>query len=68
MSVDGRSLAWFDARGSVALRMFTLLLLLLAGSVYMFVWCELYTPRWYCGRLRCRYGLLISNSDRTILD
>ncbi len=58
---------WFDPQRSVVLRLYTILLLLFAGNLYMYVWCELYTPRWYNGPLRNRYGLLISNSDNNVL-
>lgn len=58
---------WFDPQRSAVLRLYTVLLLLFASGTYMYVWCELYTPRWYSGPLRNRYGLLISNSDNNIL-
>jgi hypothetical protein len=58
---------WFDPRGSIVLRIYTFLLILFAGNVYMYVWCELFTPRWYDGPLRNRYGVLISNGDNSVL-
>ena len=58
---------WFDPQRSVVLRLYIILLLLFAGNLYMYVWCELFTPRWYNGPLRSRYGLLISNSDNNVL-
>ena len=56
-----------DPHRSVALRLCTILLLLFAGNLYMYVWCELFTPRWYSGPLWNRYGLLISNGDNSVL-
>ena len=61
------NVTWFDPRRRIVLRIYALLLLLLAGNVYMYVWCELFTPRWYSGPLRNRYGLLISNGDYNVL-
>jgi hypothetical protein len=58
---------WYDPQRSVVLKLYTILLLLFAGGTYMYVWCELYTPRWYSGPLRSRYRLLISNGDNNIL-
>ncbi len=57
---------WFDPQRSVVLRVYAILLLLFAGGTYMYVWCELYTPRWYNGPFRSRYGLLISNGDYNV--
>ena len=67
MAERSLSVMWFDPRGSIVLRVYAILLLLLASGVYMYVWCELYTPRWYSGPLRNRYGLLISNGDYNVL-
>lgn len=59
---------WYDWRPSRARRLFVLLLLLFAGSTYMYVWCELFTPRWYSGRFSSWLGMLPSNSERRMFD
>lgn len=67
MASGSLNVMWYDPRRSLALRLYTILLLLVASGPYLYVWCELYTPRWYSGPLRYRYGLLISNSDNNVL-
>jgi hypothetical protein len=59
---------WFDCQRSVALRAVVLYMLLFASGSYMYVWCELFTPRWYNGRLAGRFGLLLANSARLLLE
>ena len=67
MAGRSQSVMWYDPQRSVVLRLYTILLLLFAGGAYMYVWCELFAPRWYNGPLRGRYGLLISNGDNNVL-
>lgn len=67
MAERSLNMAWFDPRHNVVLRLYAFLLLLFVGGAVMYVWCELFVPRWYSGPLRNRYGLLISNSDYNVL-
>ena len=58
---------WFEWRRGVATRLFLILVLLFASGTYMYVWCELFTPRLYYGRLRARFGMLPTNSELMLL-
>ena len=58
---------WFDPGRNAINRILIALLLFFAGGTYMYVWCELFTPRWYDGALRNRYGLLIPSGKSNVL-
>lgn len=60
-------LPWFDPGRSVLRRILVAMLIFFAGGTYMYVWCELFRPRWYEGRLSRRYGLLVCASVREAL-
>lgn len=59
---------WFDWRPSIARRVLLVLLFLLFGGLLLYVWCELFTPRWHVGRLRSRFGSLVSRSELRALE
>jgi len=58
---------WFEWRRGVIKRLFLICMLLFASGSYMYVWCELFTPRLYSGRLRARFGMLPTNSELLLL-
>lgn len=58
---------WFDPDRNILCRISLALLFFFAGGAYMYVWCELYRPRWYNGPLRNRYGLLIPSGTADVL-
>ncbi|HET7813031.1 MAG TPA: hypothetical protein VFL13_01525 [Candidatus Baltobacteraceae bacterium] len=49
---------WFDSSDDVFRKALIIGLFVFAGGTYMYVWCEIFTPRWYDGPLSRRYGLL----------
>lgn len=55
---------WFDPAGSLVRRLTIVVMLLLCSGTYLYVWCELLTPRWYSGAYRTRFGALIPNGLR----
>lgn len=57
---------WFDPRRGLH-RVVVFLLLFFGGGDYMYVWCELYAPRWYEGALASRYGFLVPSGMRRVL-
>jgi hypothetical protein len=50
---------WFAPRPTRAGRLLIIATLLFVPVIYLYVWCRL-TPRWYDGKLRPRFGILVT--------
>ena len=55
---------WFDPAGSLVRRLAIAAMLFFCAGTYLYVWCELLTPRWYSGVYRRRFGMLVPSGLR----